>query len=1466
MKQLSSPKRSNRGVHGSGPSKQLSASTLQTLETQVTCSTHQSRSRTPSPHQQRQARGMDPGGLIVIPRRKLPDATAAATTKKSAKSAAGDKEVKRNELPTTQQQQQRQETALVVASAVVTPPSILTITDDKESSSDKHEKNNNSVHQVKEVALTLYKDSNKSGTSKSTSSTAVGNERVKEDKASEGRHYRAHLWSTSKEGNKRSSSRPRASGTTTSRNDTGIDGNEHHRSNKDDRGRKNKSKLSKSRSSRGNAKESKDAGEDRKNKKSGKTKEQTDKKEDKQPATKKKLSKRKKSKQFNSISGSREAIRSFSKRSGQKSNWKGDGEDGKNKSWKEGTASSNPEKSKSFIKRLGGKFSGKSATVAEDTADEKEVGGTTEISPNTSVGAVAPTEKSLIPSSRGKARGRNQFQQRAASKRDVRSNSPLSPQDIRRRPSLSPDRSMSPQSHSSRGSFYSGSRSPSPSPRRNRRSLSPHSSSRGSSYSGSRSPSPRRRRSLSSHSCSSYSRSRSPSPRRRRSMSSQGSCASGSVSYYSRSRSPSPRRRLTRSVSPPSPRSRSRGGRRFHSRSRMPSPRRMREFGGARRMRSPPPRVNQNRRDSFRSLSPPRGRTSNDFPPMRKQSSFHVMPRQPSFLSRSRSPEPRGGRRQMSAHGNQHHNRVNLGPNRRPQPMSRRRSISSGHHRRGSSSPPLNRQNSDFVPRTKVTPVGTTLRRSTFQNERRITRSPSPPRMRPQSQQRQISDVYKRPVRDESRALVIRGQSPSAEDTSMTSTSALVPGVESQSSRNKPAARRSSQSSESTGVWIDCPEQNDPCDEDLTFSECQGFRDDDSDATYDATHGFPPGPPSGAHSFATYEMPDGPPPASGRLVDLRKLTKPGRKNQGSNQTRSKAADLRRISETVENSTTTFEGSWRNKETAGLAEDHEDANIRQLSLAVQSLVGQGIARKSNNGSIPSRDKKQSPPFVPGPPPRKPLMNMSSSASVSERPRSKSPTFVRNNRSLSGNSRTNIESNGPANHQKAQDNDPPHINRPSPPPPPPFLHRPNDSPMETHQPVASNPSFQNLFEGPSEKNWQQYLTKGKRNTSRQRGSSRSNSPERDSSRGRRASSTGRTSRERSLSAGRKLFGRAPEKLDYNDREVNNVVNNMPFTDNFGDPGIYSGQVNDNGRPNGKGSMKYDNGIFYEGTWTDGGQDEEAATQYARIRGGFTSWGGKGTVAVKSGKTMPWNAHKNDKHDENDTTYVRGMEWVDLNGDAGRYTGEVNNDKVPHGKGMMKYDFGLIAQGEWVYGVLKENPHDRVLSAAELSAKGQGADAMSIMSSLRSLKGGGMSVGPGVGGGMSVGPMMRPPMMLGGGMSVGPGMGSAMSVGPGMSVAQGSTAYSGMPQMMMQPQQMMMIQPQLPPPMMMPQPNNLASQQNAALVAQQNAMAQAMAMYGGQPMNQMPARPPQRLMPMQQQQHTMQGDPPITEIKFS
>eukprot|EP00986_Skeletonema_menzelii_P006248 scaffold2358_cov222-Skeletonema_menzelii.AAC.2 len=326
--------------------------------------------------------------------------------------------------------------------------------------------------------------------------------------------------------------------------------------------------------------------------------------------------------------------------------------------------------------------------------------------------------------------------------------------------------------------------------------------------------------------------------------------------------------------------------------------------------------------------------------------------------------------------------------------------------------------------------------------------------------------------------------------------------------------------------------------------------------------------------------------------------------------------------------------------------------------------------------------------------------------------------------------------------------------------------------------------------------------------------------------------------------KISGKVPDKLSHHESRTHLAVKDMPFTDTFGDFGVYTGQVNENGRPDGKGSMKYNNGIFYEGTWTDGSQDEKAATQYDRIRGGFTSWGGKGKVAVKSGQTLPWNAHRKDRHDENEKTNVRGMEWVDLNGDAGRYTGEVNKDELPHGKGIMKYNYGLIAEGEWVSGVLKENPQDRMIAAAS----GAGGGAVSVMGGPRSVIGGGMSVGPGMGGGMSVGPMLRPPMVVGGGMSV----------GPGMSIAQGSVY--GMPQMMMQPQQVIMMQPQ---------PNTA---QQHTLIAQQNAVMKmcsppssvygggAGSVYGGS------ALMTQQQMPVNQQQlvptpniHT----PPIKEI---
>jgi hypothetical protein len=233
--------------------------------------------------------------------------------------------------------------------------------------------------------------------------------------------------------------------------------------------------------------------------------------------------------------------------------------------------------------------------------------------------------------------------------------------------------------------------------------------------------------------------------------------------------------------------------------------------------------------------------------------------------------------------------------------------------------------------------------------------------------------------------------------------------------------------------------------------------------------------------------------------------------------------------------------------------------------------------------------------------------------------------------------------------------------------------------------------------------------------------------------------------------KMFRReSSKKLAMNEQIKSCTVKQMPFTDQFGDFGFYTGQVDDEGRPDGKGIMKYENGVFYEGTWTNGGQDKLAASQYERIRGGFTSWSGKGKGGTKSGSTLPWNSRKNDAVDHTVKTNVRGMEWTDLNGDSGRYTGEVDNDQLPHGSGIMRYDFGLIAEGEWVHGVLKEGPLDRMISAAAMNGGQSVAPGMPINS--------GMSVGPGAvgyaGGAVSVlgagGMSVAPPLGFGGGMA--------------------------------------------------------------------------------------------------------------------
>jgi hypothetical protein len=233
--------------------------------------------------------------------------------------------------------------------------------------------------------------------------------------------------------------------------------------------------------------------------------------------------------------------------------------------------------------------------------------------------------------------------------------------------------------------------------------------------------------------------------------------------------------------------------------------------------------------------------------------------------------------------------------------------------------------------------------------------------------------------------------------------------------------------------------------------------------------------------------------------------------------------------------------------------------------------------------------------------------------------------------------------------------------------------------------------------------------------------------------------------------------PRRLLANERTRNSHVINMPYTDpTYGDSGLYTGEVDADKRPNGKGKMKYDNGIFYEGKWSNGMQEAKNCANRERMLSGFSSWKGQPKTNGEKG------------------CMVYGMEWIDLTGMAGKYTGAVDGDNVPNGKGIMKYDFGLIAEGEWIKGVLNGG-----------SQNGQMAGGATV------VPGGGMSVvGGGFPGGMSV--------VGGGGMSVVSGLGMMSISGGAPCNNMGGGMY--MPNPMMNQYGCMSGMPQMQPQMQM------------------------------------------------------------------
>lgn len=52
------------------------------------------------------------------------------------------------------------------------------------------------------------------------------------------------------------------------------------------------------------------------------------------------------------------------------------------------------------------------------------------------------------------------------------------------------------------------------------------------------------------------------------------------------------------------------------------------------------------------------------------------------------------------------------------------------------------------------------------------------------------------------------------------------------------------------------------------------------------------------------------------------------------------------------------------------------------------------------------------------------------------------------------------------------------------------------------------------------------------------------------------------------------------------------------------------------------------------------------------------------------------------------VKDLPFIDLKGDAGKYTGEVNDKLLPHGQGCLTYDHGLVQNGNWTNGFIDDD----------------------------------------------------------------------------------------------------------------------------------------------------------------------------------
>jgi hypothetical protein len=222
----------------------------------------------------------------------------------------------------------------------------------------------------------------------------------------------------------------------------------------------------------------------------------------------------------------------------------------------------------------------------------------------------------------------------------------------------------------------------------------------------------------------------------------------------------------------------------------------------------------------------------------------------------------------------------------------------------------------------------------------------------------------------------------------------------------------------------------------------------------------------------------------------------------------------------------------------------------------------------------------------------------------------------------------------------------------------------------------------------------------------------------------------------------------------------VKKMSYKDDTGKEGFYTGYVNDQYKPHGRGKCVYKDGTKYSGTWFEGskvhgrttnasskvrvkkhksssssGGDRKDATsnkedlkkndakkvannddlevfensddfdrmwenERRKAKQNTTTGGGSGSKVVRSIKqekekesstSMMEYANMYNNVLGSSTTpanVVKDLPFIDLQGDAGQFTGEVNEKLMPHGKGCLVYDHGLRQEGNWTNGFFDDD----------------------------------------------------------------------------------------------------------------------------------------------------------------------------------